>query len=147
MCCPTVSGSFITFTLITMIALFTLTLLNMIFSILTPRKEDAFVMPKYEDYKSPVTITLLDNLKFGQTLQDKNNYGLTGSSNVKKCFTGMCSTNGRNYLFSANCTKACFASLSECYNQDGQKCVKMECDKSDSNFGECIMYNTIYNHL
>jgi hypothetical protein len=63
MCCS-VSASFLVFSLIALIAVFTLTLLNMLFSILTPKEYESFIMVRVSAaYSSPVSLSMLDNLK------------------------------------------------------------------------------------
>ena len=63
MCCS-VSASFLVFSLITLIAVFTLTLLIMLFSILTPKEYESFIMVRVSAaYSSPVSLSMLDNLK------------------------------------------------------------------------------------
>ena len=63
MCCS-VSASFLVFSLITLIAVFTLTLLIMLFSILTPKEYESFIMVRVSAaYSSPISLSMLDNLK------------------------------------------------------------------------------------
>lgn len=144
MCCPNVSGLFIAFSVITYVAIFTLTLLNMIFSIITPKQYETFQMVQYTDYKQPFTYSFLVNLEFGENLVDQTNYGATGS--IKSvCYTGFCTINSKKES-SANCTKACFDSLNQCYNSNGVKCTTMNCQNyysSNVNY-KCIDHNIIY---
>ena len=53
MCCPSVSGSFIALSVVTYVSVFVLTLLNMIFSILTPKQFETFKTVKYTNYNDP----------------------------------------------------------------------------------------------
>ena len=64
MCCS-VSASFLVFSLIALVAVFTLTLLNMIFSIVTPKDYESFntVVRLSAAYSSPISLSMLDNLK------------------------------------------------------------------------------------
>jgi hypothetical protein len=63
MCCS-VSASFLVFSLIALVAVFTLTLLNMIFSIITPKDYESFSLVRYYGaYRSPISLSMLDNLK------------------------------------------------------------------------------------
>ena len=81
MCCS-VSASFLTFSLIALVSIFTLTLLNMIFSIVTPKEYETFVVRKISAYKNPITLSLLDDPKkvnsYDKTSEDirvlKENY-------------------------------------------------------------------------
>ena len=144
MCCPNVSGLFITFSVITYIAVFTLTLLNMIFSIITPKQYETFKTVQYTDYTIPVTYSFLVNLEFGENLEDETDYGATGSV-TSVCYTGFCTIDGKK-ASSANCTQACFDSLTQCYNSNGVKCTSMSCQNyysSNVNY-KCIPHNTIY---
>ena len=54
MCCPSVSGSFIALSVVTYVSVFVLTLLNMIFSILTPKQFETSKTVKYTNYNEPV---------------------------------------------------------------------------------------------
>ena len=62
MCCS-VSASFLVFSLITLVSMFTLTLLNMIFSIATPKEYESFIMRRSSAYSNAITLFLLDDLK------------------------------------------------------------------------------------
>jgi len=64
MCCS-VSASFLTFSIIAIVAMFTLTLLNMIFSIITPKKFETFYDPatSASAYKNVIASSMLDELK------------------------------------------------------------------------------------
>ena len=68
MCCPSVSGSFITLSVVTYVSVFVLTLLNMIFSILTPKQFETFKTVKYTNYNDPVEASFLMNKDFGSDL-------------------------------------------------------------------------------
>ena len=63
MCCPTVSASFVTFSLITLVSIFNLKLLNMIFSIVTPKEYKIFDVKYLNTYKSSISLSMLDDLK------------------------------------------------------------------------------------
>ena len=81
MCCS-VSASFLTFSLIALVSMFTLTLLNMIFSIVTPKEYESFTLIRTSAYTNPITLSLLDDLKklnsYDKTSEDirvlKSNY-------------------------------------------------------------------------
>ena len=62
MCCS-VSASFLVFSLITLVSMFTLTMLNMIFSIATPKEYESFIMRRSSAYSNANTLSLLDDLK------------------------------------------------------------------------------------
>ena len=62
MCCS-VSASFLTFSLIALLSIFTTTMLNMIFSIVTPKEYESFIMRKTVAYANPISLSLLDDLK------------------------------------------------------------------------------------
>lgn len=81
MCCSSVSGSFIAISVVTYISVFVLTLLNMIFSILTPKQFETFINVKYTNYNDPVSASFLMNMQFGSDLvsdDDSYGYGSTG---------------------------------------------------------------------
>ena len=81
MCCS-VSASFLVFSLITLVSMFTLTMLNMIFSIATPKEYESFIMRRSSAYSNANTLSLLDDLKkvnsYDKTSEDirvlKSNY-------------------------------------------------------------------------
>ena len=71
MCCPTISASFITFSLIALVSIFTLSLLNMIFSCVTPSKYDIFVPKSSTSYKDLLSLSMLDDLKTIKNTKEK----------------------------------------------------------------------------
>ena len=144
MCCTDVSASFLIFSIITYIAIFTLTLLNMLFSILTPGVKDTFIMKEYTDYSKTFTLPLLKNMKFGEKLSSKDDYGLTNPETKLICFTGYCGV-GDEYTSAADCTTACFNSSKTCKADFWSSCDTMYCDSSnrrDPN-NKCITHNII----
>ena len=62
MCCS-VSASFLVFSLVALLSIFTTTLLNMIFSIVTPKEYETFILKKTVAYANPISLSLLDDLK------------------------------------------------------------------------------------
>jgi hypothetical protein len=71
MCCPTISASFITFSLIALVSVFTLALLNMIFACVTPSKYDIFVPIRQSAYKDLLSLSMLDDLKTIKNTKEK----------------------------------------------------------------------------
>lgn len=129
MCCSSVSGSFIAISVVTYISVFTLALLNMIFSILTPKQFETFINVKYTNYNDPVSASFLMNMQFGSELVgDDVSYGY-GSAGTKTelCIRGKCTLSSYNKYYTLNCSNACFANLNECY-YSGTKCKEMYCE-------------------
>ena len=87
MCCPSVSGSFIAFSVITYLAIFVLTMLNMIFSILTPKNKETFKMTTFTNYKQEFSLSFLVNMEFGKDLSNRDNYGITSGATTNVCYT------------------------------------------------------------
>jgi hypothetical protein len=147
MCCPSVSGSFIAFSVITYLALFVLTMLNMIFSILTPKNKETFKMTTFTNYKQEFSLSFLVNMEFGKDLSNRDNYGITSGATTNVCYTGKCSNDNKYFWSTPDCTQACFESLTSCYNSDNTKCKYMSCihyrENSDPNY-KCITHNKIY---
>jgi hypothetical protein len=130
MCCPSVSGSFIAISVVTYISVFVLTLLNMIFSILTPKQFETFINVKYTNYNDPVSASFLMNMQFGSDLvsdDDSYGYGSTGKKE-ELCIRGRCTLSSYNIYNTLNCSNACFANLNECYYSE-TKCKEMKCEK------------------
>ena len=71
MCCSSISASFLVFSIITVVAIFTLTMINMIFSIITPKKYETFLVKKATAYESPISLFLSDELNKAKTIYDK----------------------------------------------------------------------------
>lgn len=124
MCCPNVSSSFITFSIITYVSIFILTLLNMIFSIVDPKYFETFKNIKITDYNQEISVSFLMSLNFGENLvnEDDNSYGY-GLTDSKKtiCFDGRCDS-----VSNVNCSNACFNNLDTCFSGQ-KKCSKMSC--------------------
>ena len=149
MCCSNISASFLTFSIITYIAIFTLTLLNMIFSILTPGTNETFKMIEYTDYSKTFSQPLLSNINFGEKLSYKDDYGLSNQDTTSVCYTGYCKDGTKTYSTS-DCTLACFNSLENCYDEKKCPSKNMKCDSSYSYYNtkdpnyQCITHNIIY---
>ena len=149
MCCPNISASFLTFSIITYVAIFTLTLLNMIFSILTPGTNETFKMLNFTDYSQTFSQPLLFNIDFGEKLSYKDDYGLSNDYTTSVCYTGYCKE-GNIYYSTPDCTLACFNSLENCYDELRCPSTSIYCDSSnnynnrhDPN-NKCIIHNIIY---
>ena len=128
MCCPSVSGSFIALSIVAYVSVFVLALLNMIFSILTPKQFETFKNVKYTNYNDPVESTFLMKMDFGSDLiGDDNGYGYGTTGDKKEiCFRGECKIGLYRYYL-LNCSKACLENLDTCYNAQ-TKCDTMKCD-------------------
>jgi hypothetical protein len=128
MCCPSVSGGFIALSVVTYVSVFVLTLLNMIFSILTPKQFETFKNVKYTNYNDPVGESFLMKMEFGSDLIGDDNgygYGSTGEK-TELCLRGRCTLSSYNVYDVLNCSNACFANLAECYYSQ-KKCNKFDC--------------------
>ena len=148
MCCTNVSASFLTFSIITYLAIFACSLLNMIFSILTPGTKETFKMIDYVDYSRTYYLSLLFNMDFGTDLLQRDDYGLTNE--IKSvCYTGYCKDYYDSYS-TPNCTMACFNGANYCFDEEkNYPCPNVKCEYSyynrwgDKNY-KCINHNIIY---
>jgi len=147
MCCPSVSGCFIGLSVVTYVSLFVLTLLNMIFSILTPKEFETFKYINYTNYNESVEASFLMDMKFGPDLVgegDDYGYGSTGKKE-DICIRGKCTINYSTYDV-LNCSNACFENLESCYKAQ-TKCDKMTCSTTYSQNKEvtCKTYSNKIN--
>ena len=129
MCCSSVSGSFIAISVVTYISVFTLALLNMIFSIITPKQLETFKNVKHTNYNDPVSASFLMNMQFGSELvgdYDSYGYGSAGTK-TELCISGECKMSSYNRYYTFNCSEACFENLNECYYNEN-KCKEMYCE-------------------
>jgi hypothetical protein len=120
MCKQNLPALFIIMSSFMLISLFALALINMIYSILTPRNFDVFIQSKSDDYKSIYNYDFLMDLNFGAELELKKDYDIRGKIKYL-CFTGVCNLESSNKI-TKNCSQACLTSTKYCY--DGETICK-----------------------
>ena len=135
--CEDVSGSFIIYSVLSFITIFTASLLNMIFAIINnPKDVKVFKEVILTDYNSSFNEFFLENIEFGKELSKKSYYSST--LEIKElCYRGTCKLESKSIRIK-NCSKACFEPSKDCYYGE-IKCLENICDKTfwEYDEGEC----------
>ena len=87
-----------------LISLFALTLINMIFSLITPLYFSIFKPFFSNNYKNISTYNFLMDLNFGSELGFKNDYDIIGEIKTL-CYSGICNLESSNKI-TLNCSQA-----------------------------------------
>ena len=118
--------SFIIISSFMVISLFALALINMIFTVLTPRNFDTFIEPNFiAEYKDIYIQSFLLDVNFGDQLEFKSNYSQIAT--IKNlCAIGICNTETSNKI-TKNCTEACLHQTRYCYDDD-KRCKSKTCN-------------------
>ena len=141
--CENVSGGFAFFTTLWFIAFFALAIVNMIFSIITPKNVETFKMVNFTNYNNVSIINFMREFQFEKDKQGINEF--SSSLTIQKvCYIGRCELNSTFYI-SNNCSEACFNLEEDCYYEDQQqKCDNYKCSKTSySDSGICHELNRI----
>ena len=134
--------AFLTLSTIMVLAIFVLTLLNMIFTIQYPSCT-TFVEPKLVDYDIAISQSYLSDIEFIESYDNQGTgFGQTGDIK-KKCYEGYCHISS-HIIYDVNCSYACLYSQNYCFI-NGEKC-NQNCSlySSQTEIGKCAYYNKIY---
>ena len=132
-----VSASFLTYSILTYIAIFTASLLNMIFSVINPKDTKAFKEVNLTDYNSPFNQYFLEDIEFGNELSNQSYY----NSNLtisEICYMGTCKLESKSIKI-RNCSKACLEQSNICY-YGNEKCLENKCEIIYSKYSESECY-------
>ena len=141
MCQTCQPAAFLTLTIILTIALFVLTLLNMIFSLNYPYGKSFAEPSNLTNYDNFTSQSFLSELEFNESYTDQGmSYGLTGVNKIR-CFEGYCRS---SMIVNINCSEACLYSQDSC-NENGKECeawCRETIWKSDKT--RCAEFNKVY---
>ena len=126
--CKEVSPSFLTFSILAYVAIFTASLLNMIFSIINnPSDVKAFKEVKLTDYYSSFNELFLEDIEFRKELEKKSDYNSSLKIGIL-CYIGECILDSKSIEIK-NCSKTCFEESKDCFYGD-EKCLKNRCTET-----------------
>ena len=139
--------AFLTLTIVTSVSIFVVTLLNMIFSIKSPKYKTFLEPSNLTNYDNITSKNFLSEIDFNETFIGQNTgFGQYGKI-YDKCFKGYCKINSTN-IFNTNCSDACLYlrySKGNCYIDDEQCQAFCSEVSSAGSLGKCATYNKIYN--
>ena len=141
--CKEVSASFLTYSILSFVIIFTASLLNMIFSIANnPKDAKAFKEVKLTDYCSSFNEFFLEDLQFGKELSNQSYYNSTLEIN-RVCYKGTCKLESKS-ITTKNCSKACFEQSKVCFYGE-KECLENKCEVAywDYDVRECHEFNII----
>ena len=122
-----ISSSFIDFSVILFILAFVLTLLNMLFSISSNKRNKKYYAFKYIElinYKKPINYSFLMDLNFSPDFESSDDYGSIGT--IKDIwFLGTCTINFKKKT-TYNCSLACLDKIENC-TEGENPCKNKEC--------------------
>ena len=141
--------AFLTLTIVMAVSIFVLTLLNMIFSIVSPKKDAFIEVSSLINYDIKTSKNFLSGIDFNETFIGQNTgFGQTGRIE-SNCYAGYCEIDS-NKVYDVNCSDTClyskaYSTKGYCYI-DGKQC-QTYCS-SGSSYGDvskCATYNKIDN--
>ena len=139
--CKEVSSSFLTYSILSFVIIFTASLLNMIFSIVNnPKAINAFKEVKLTDYYSSFNEFFLEDIEFGKKLSNQSYYNSTLKINTV-CYKGTCKLESKSIAIK-NCSKACFEQSKVCFYRENE-CLENKCEVTywDYDIRECHEFN------
>ena len=141
--CKEVSASFLTYSILSYVAIFITSLLNMIFSVVNnPKDGKAFKEVKLTNYYSSFNEIFLEDIEFGKELSNQSYYNSTFKVE-KVCYRGTCKLESKSIKIK-NCSKACFEQSKTCF-YGKEECLENKCEVTYWHYedSECREFNRI----